>query len=97
MEKHFISNKIFETIKNIFIERNIESETLNNFDSDMSEYLDTDLSVSGLDSIMFISIVVALEEAFEIEVPDEKLLITEMNTINKMLDVVSAAIESKNG
>lgn len=53
---------------------------------------DDDLSQLGMDSITFIRIVVAFEELFEIEVPDEKLLITEMNTINKMIDVVSTAL-----
>lgn len=54
------------------------------------EQSDDDLSLLGMSSISFISIVVALEEAFEIEIPDEKLLITEMNTLNKMLEVVLA-------
>ena len=43
-------------------------------------------------SIPFIKIVVAMEEAFEIEVPDEKLLITEMGTLNKMISVVSTVL-----
>ncbi len=57
-----------------------------------SDQADEDLSLIGMDSIKFISIVVALEEAFEIEVPDEKLLITEMGTLNKMIGVVSTAL-----
>lgn len=55
---------------------------------------DDDLSQLGMDSITFIRIVIALEETFEIEVPDEKLLITEMGTVSKMLEVVLAATES---
>lgn len=57
---------------------------------------DEDLSLLGMDSITFIKIIVAMEETFEIEVPDEKLLITEMGTLNKMIDVVSTALEKKN-
>ena len=57
---------------------------------------DEDLSQLGMDSIKFISIVVAMEEAFGIEVPDEKLLITEMGTLNKMVDVVSTALGTTN-
>jgi acyl carrier protein len=56
------------------------------------DQVEVDLSQHGMDSITFIKIVVALEEVFDIEVPDEKLLITEMGTINKMVDVVSTAL-----
>ena len=51
---------------------------------------DEDLNVIGIDSISFIQIVVALEEEFECEIPDEKLLITEMDTVQKMLDVLQS-------
>lgn len=57
--------------------------------------VELDLSQSGLDSITFIRIVVSLEETFEIEVPDEYLMVTAMNTITKMVDVVTAEIEKK--
>jgi acyl carrier protein len=53
---------------------------------------DEDLSLIGMDSTKFIKIVVTLEETFEIEVPDEKLLMTEMGTLNKMIGVVSTAL-----
>ena len=46
-----------------------------------------------MDSITFIRIIVELEELFEIEIPDEKLLITEMSTIRKMVEVVAATID----
>lgn len=54
--------------------------------------LDTELSQFGMDSIVFIRIVVALEDAFGMEVPDKKLLMTEMGTIQKMAEVVCAAL-----
>jgi len=73
-----------KTINNVLLilNKHIDSHIigLNNIDDKL-----TDL---GMDSILFIQIVVALEEAFEIEIPDEKLLIPEMDTINKMLDVI---------
>lgn len=56
--------------------------------------LDDDLSELGMDSITFIRIIVALEELFEIEIPDEKLLITEIGTIRKMVEVVAAAMDA---
>ncbi len=56
---------------------------------------DDDLSQLGIDSIKFISIIVAIEEAYEIEVPDEYLLIAAMNTIDKMVTVVLDALGNK--
>ena len=62
-------------------------------DEDMIEIdntqLDDDLVELGVDSITFIRIVVELEELFELEIPDEKLLITEMGTIHKIVEVVA--------
>ena len=54
------------------------------------EQLKDSLPELGMDSITFIQIVVALEEEFECEIPDEKLLITEMDTVQKMLDVLQS-------
>ena len=54
--------------------------------------VDDDLSQLGMDSLKFISIVVTLEENFDIEVPDEYLLMTEMNTVRKMVKIVSEAL-----
>lgn len=50
--------------------------------------LDEDLSELGMDSITFIKIIVALEEEFKCEIPDSKLLIGEMNTANKIFQVL---------
>ena len=60
------------------------------------EQTEDDLSALGMDSITFIRVVVALEEAFDIEIPDEKLLLTEMNTISKMTEVISAVLDHQN-
>lgn len=50
--------------------------------------LEDNLSELGMDSITFIQIIVGLEEAFNCEIPDSKLLITEMDTVRKMYDVL---------
>lgn len=55
-----------------------------------AEQYDADLSERGMDSIRFIQIIVSLEEEFECEVPDSKLLLTEMNTVNKIYDVLTS-------
>lgn len=57
---------------------------------------DNDLLELGVDSIKFIQIIVSLEEAFECEIPDEKLLLTEMNSVNKMLEVLQLAVSESN-
>lgn len=54
-----------------------------------SEQYDEDLQMFGMDSLIFIRIIVALEEELECEVPDSKLILTEMNTINKIYDVLT--------
>lgn len=41
------------------------------------------------DSIMFVSFIVELEEKFDIEIPDEYLLITEMETIDDVCNVIN--------
>ena len=46
---------------------------------------DSDLTELGMDSISFIQVIVQIEETFESEIPDSKLLIEEMNTLNKIL------------
>lgn len=61
-----------------------------------TEQLEENLSDLGMDSITFIQIIVALEERFECEIPDEKLLITEMDTVQKMIDVLQALYDDQN-
>lgn len=43
-----------------------------------------DLRDLGLDSVAFIQMVIALEEAFDKEVDDEYMLLDSMNTIEKI-------------
>lgn len=56
---------------------------------------DCELSKLGMTSIVFIQIVVSLEETFDIEIPDEKLIMTEMGTVNKIINVVKEVLKSK--
>ena len=60
------------------------------------EQTEDDLSALGMDSIAFIRVIIALEEEFDIEIPDEYLLITEMNTLSKMTDVISTVLDNQN-
>lgn len=54
-----------------------------------------DLLELGLDSIKFIQIIMSLEETFECEIPDDKLLLTDMNSVNKILKVLQLTIREK--
>lgn len=56
------------------------------------EHTETNLSTLGIDSITFIRLIVALEEAFEVEIPDEYLLMTQLNTVRKIQQVLSDLI-----
>jgi acyl carrier protein len=49
---------------------------------------DSDLRELGMDSISFIQIIVQMEETFGCEIPDSKLLMAEMNTLNKILNTL---------
>lgn len=63
------------------------NEVLNDQDVTI-EQVNDDLTKMGMDSIRFIQIIVSLEDAFKCEIPDSKLLITEMDTVQKMVDVL---------
>ena len=55
-----------------------------------AEQADQDLREFGLDSIIFIHTIVSLEEEFDCEIPDEKLFLLELNTVNKMYEVLTS-------
>ncbi len=57
--------------------------------------LDEDIAKDNFDSFSFIKLIIIIEEEFECEIPDEKLLISEMNTINKIYKVLKE-LESQN-
>ena len=73
-----IRNKVIAIIESN-LEKIIESESV----------MDVDLVELGMDSISFIRVVVALEEEFDIEIPDELVLLNEMSTINKIVQIIS--------
>ena len=47
------------------------------------------------DSLVFVSIIVGIEEEFELELPDEMLLIENMGTFNTLLERVCSLIDYK--
>lgn len=77
-------DKILEIVNN-----NLEDTSI------QTEQFDLELDTVGMDSITFIKIIVDLEESFELEIPDEFLLLLKMNTINKMYETLSFVSEKK--
>ena len=50
---------------------------------------DEDIISLGISSIDFIQIVVAIEEQYFIELPDEYLIMSNMNNISKITEIVN--------
>lgn len=72
------------------INRSVENLTLS------QDQIETDLLDLGVDSIDFIRIIVDIEEKFSCEIPDSKLLISEINTVTKIMEAVNEAIFNLN-
>lgn len=54
---------------------------------------DDELQLIGMDSMIFIKIIVNIEDTFNIEIPDSYLSISEMNTINKICKVCKIVLD----
>lgn len=65
----------------------IVNELMKNVNIELSQ-LDDDLVEFGLDSIIFVQLIVEIEEVFQVDVPDKALYISELNTINKITKLV---------
>ena len=63
-------------IQKVLMENILDKNYVINFNDDFSQL--------GMDSIQFINFVVSLEELFDCEIPDSKLILEEMNTIDKV-------------
>lgn len=64
-----------------------------NIDCGKKVYLDTNLYELGVDSISFISLVVALESRFNIEFDDDLLSTSEFSTIQSIIEYVSQKLD----
>ena len=80
---------VLHIINDCIIDANQEDSSDNLKKIDAAQAND-DLRTLGVDSILFIQIIVKLEEKFKCEIPDSKLMITEMNTVQKMIEVLQS-------
>ena len=74
-----IKNKIRKICINLFKDRNI--------DIDIIDYVDF-VADYAIDSITFISLVIEIEEVFSIIIPENLLLMENMNSIDKITQIV---------
>ena len=84
-------------MKEISIEKIIEILNSNIENLEMTEkQLEESLLELGMDSITFIRIIVEIEETFECEFPDSKLMLRELDTAQKIIDVLQEIYEAEN-
>ena len=61
---------------------NLDADALGEVD------MDTDLTELGLDSLKAIELVVFIEDEYDIEISDDDLLIENMSTIGKIIEMI---------
>ena len=83
-----------ETIKQEVIELVSELFKDKGFDIDIIEYVDL-IDDLGMDSITFISIVVEIEAHFDIEVPDDMLLLENFKCVDDIVSVIENELSKK--
>lgn len=83
-------------MKKIAVNQVLEILNANIEDSPITtDELDTSLMDLGMDSITFIQVIVALEEEFECEIPDEKIMISEMDTVQKIINILQSLYDEQ--
>ena len=63
-------------------------------DTDILEYVDL-IDDLGMDSINFVSLIIELEAAFDVQIPDEWLLMEKFKTFSQIYSAVDALINEK--
>lgn len=81
-----IKEKIIEIISNLFSESGV--------DKDVLEYVDL-IDDLGMDSVNFISLIIEIETSFEIQIPDEWLLMEKFQTYTLIYEAVDALLKEK--
>ena len=77
------------------VEATIKKIIMEQINADISEsalLADTNLQNVGMDSIAFIKIIVEIETAFDVDYPDDKLLIAESGTLKQISSIVEEAL-----
>lgn len=88
MTTEIIKQEVIELISELFKDKG--------FDIDILEYVDL-IDDMGMDSITFISIVVEIEAHFDIEVPDEMLMLENFKSVDNIVSIVENELSKKSG
>ena len=83
-----------ETIKHEVIELISELFKDKGFSMDIIEYVDL-VDDLGMDSITFISIVVEIELHFNIEIPDDMLLLENFKCVDYIVSIIETELSKK--
>ena len=81
-----IKNELIRLVSELFQDKGI--------DPDLIEYVDL-IDDLGMDSMLFLSVVIELETAFDIIIPDDLLLMGNFSTIDKRCSLVLQLIIAK--
>lgn len=86
MEKSEIKAKVIDMLNNLFPDSGV--------DTDILEFVDL-IDDLGMDSMIFISIVIEVESTFDITVPDEMLLMENFRNVDEIIKIVENEINRK--
>ena len=86
MTTEIIKQEVIELISELFKDKG--------FDIDILEYVDL-IDDLGMDSITFISIVVEIEAHFDIEVPDEMLVLENFKSVDNIVSIVENELSKR--
>ena len=87
MEIEIIKPKIIEVISKIFID--------DSFDIDIVDCVNL-IDDLGMDSLIFISIVVEIESYFNIEIPNDMLLFENFKSVDAIVSIVKNELSREN-
>lgn len=86
MEKNEIKAKIIGIMSNLFQNSDV--------DTDVLEYVDL-IDDLGMDSVNFISLIIELEAEFDIQIPDDQLLMDKFREYSSIYSIVEELLMSK--
>jgi acyl carrier protein len=83
MKTENIKTKLLEILSSYFIGRGFDIESI--------RYADL-IDDAGLDSVTFISVVVEIEDAFNITIPDEMLIIENFRNATSIIEITEKEV-----
>ena len=86
MEKNEIKAKIIGIMSNLFQNSDVDTEVL--------EYVDL-IDDLGMDSVNFISLIIELEAEFDIQIPNDQLLMDKFREYSSIYSIVDELLISK--